>query len=154
MPRSTTSLLVSKRIRLTQRVSCFAHQLRIAISGGVRATQFSTETRYDFVTLSGSSRQYTGSGAPLSAGGAPVLDGSTVRFHSDGDRVSSGFEICGTALDCGQHGTSNAEGDACTCEANYFGRAVPEVGRAVCDEGPFPMQYRVSGCADPTNCGV
>ena len=126
--------------------------IAVSGSGGVRATAFDTESSYDSVTIAGN--KFSGTGVNDLTTGVAVLDGSTISWRSDSSNQRSGVEVCGTALSCGDHGTSNAEGTACTCDANYFGRAVPDLGKSVCDEGPFPEQYEVSGCMDTTNCGV
>ena len=126
--------------------------ITVSGSGGVRATAFRTETRYDYVTLAGN--RYDGDGQLLASPGVPVVDGSTISFHADSSNQLSGFEVCGTALQCGEHGRSNADGTACTCDRDYFGRSIPEPGGSVCDGGPYPEQYEVTKCVDPENCGT
>jgi hypothetical protein len=106
-------------------LSCTCHVLRtihVAISGGIRATQFSVGycscSNNGPVTI-GSSRYYD-RGEPLSTVGLSVFDDWTIRYNPYGGSASyrsALFEICGDAVN-------------------------------------FPMQYEVTGCVDPSNCGV
>jgi hypothetical protein len=127
-------------------------EIKVHNSGGIRATAFDTESRYDYLEIAGLS--YTGSGGALATTGVPVLDGATITFTADSSNQRPGFEVCGTALNCGDHGRPNDDATGCICDANYFGRAVPAPGQSVCDEGPWPLQYEVIDCSQQTNCGT
>ena len=123
-------------------------------SGGVHATAFNTEGgNYDYLTIDG--HRYSGTGGALATPGLQVLDGSQITWQTDSSIHRTGFEVCSTALVCGDHGVPNADGTACVCDAGYYGKVVPRLGNgACCDLGPFPTQYTISECTDAETCGV
>jgi hypothetical protein len=123
-------------------------------SGGVHATAFNTEGgNYDYLTIDG--HRYSGSGGALATPGLQVLDGSQITWQTDSSNHGTGFEVCSTALVCGDHGVPNADGTACVCDAGYYGKVVPRLGNgACCTLGPFPAQYTISECTDAETCGV
>ena len=63
--------------------------IRVGAAGTLTATQFDTETGYDYVTIGGI--RYEGSTGPT---GVAVAAGSTFTWRSDGSVTNAGWTIC------------------------------------------------------------
>ena len=70
--------------------------IRVTVAGTLTATEFNTESGYDYVVIG--SRRYQGTAGPNGVG---VGAGSTFTWRSDGSVTNSGWTICLTPSDDG-----------------------------------------------------
>eukprot|EP01045_Picozoa_sp_COSAG04_P006650 COSAG04_NODE_331_length_16597_cov_7.054310_8_plen_996_part_00 len=134
---------------------------------------FSTESCCDYLTIGGA--RYQGSLAPS---GVIVADGASITWWTDGSVTSAGFQLCIDPVDACSAGSCTCEGNwigefcdtECGCgeHGNQTGieaaRAADScsAGSCACDRyhrGDFceiwyRPSYTLSGCPDPSFCGV